>query len=390
MTPREKEIFELIQQQPLISQSEIADQLNIARSSVAVYIASMVKQGIIQGRGYILNSGSDPSPYICVIGTVAADFVGEIDEMPNPDIVNLYENPLLHQRYGGTAKNTAEALSSLGHKPQIIAALGKDIWGQACLQECSQHSIGTDGCVEVDGSPTDMYWEIRYKAPQKILLRLANCKLRSFITPEVLLSRRHLLLQAEAVVLEDGLSPDSILYLLNSIDSKKIFLETTDPAIRGKQICHLLPSFGNIITSCEYLCRTYEAIPAPTEYSIDEASNIAQFLLGKGFGSCLFTFGPQYLCYLFHGRLYVSCVRFCDGAEGHIYQRFQFGRASIVGTFIHCQLASDSPEVMLRKVAIARHHAAISENIVPYDFSTSTFSKYYNKMDDRLQIIPLS
>ena len=92
MTPREKEIFDLIQQQPLISQSEIADQLNIARSSVAVYIASMIKQGIIQGRGYILGFNSELTPYVCVIGTVAADFIGEIDKHVRPAASDVFRH----------------------------------------------------------------------------------------------------------------------------------------------------------------------------------------------------------------------------------------------------------------------------------------------------------
>ena len=206
MTPREKEIFDLIQQQPLISQSEIADQLNIARSSVAVYIASMIKQGIIQGRGYILGFNSELTPYVCVIGTVAADFIGEIDKMPNPDIVNLYEST--------------------------------HIWGQACLQECQQHNISTEGCIDVDGSATDIYWEIRYKQPQRILLRLANCKLRSFLTPEVLLSRRHLIAQAKSIVVEDGLPIESLQYLLDSVDRKP----PIPPTVENRSGISFLPS----------------------------------------------------------------------------------------------------------------------------------------------------
>ena len=43
MTEREQEIFHIIQQNPAISQSELAAQLNLARSSVAVHIANLQK-----------------------------------------------------------------------------------------------------------------------------------------------------------------------------------------------------------------------------------------------------------------------------------------------------------------------------------------------------------
>lgn len=390
MTSREEEIFSLIQKQPLISQSEIADQLNIARSSVAVYISSMIKKGIIQGRGYILNSESQPSSYVCVIGTAAIDFIGEIDEFPDPEIINLYESPLLLQRYGGTAKNTAEVLSFFGIKSQMIAALGKDIWGQNFVQDCKQHLIGTDGCIEIDGSPTDMYWEIRSKCPKKIIMRLANCKLRSHITPDVLNSRRRLITESSAIVVEDGLPLDSILHIIKNVNHKMLILETTDPANRGKRIAHLLPSFPGIVTSTEYLCQTYNLLQPPVEYNIAEATRIAGFLYKMNIRDCLFTFGSQYLCYLYHGRLYFSDVHFSDGNEHQVYKRFQFGRACIIGTYVFCRLNNDSPETMLRKISISRHHAALSEHIVPSDLSPSVFSNYYNKMDDHLQVISLT
>lgn len=390
MTQREQDIFNLIAQQPMISQAEIADRLMIARSSVAVYIASMIKQGIIQGRGYILKPDEKQASNITIIGTIAVDFFGVIDEMPNLDIVNLYENPSLSHYYGGTAKNTAEVLTSLGKKVQVIAATGSDIWGQASLQECIQHDIGVDGCITVDGSSTDMYWEIRCKNPEKIIFRLASCKLNRYITPEVLISRRHLLTQSSAVVVEDGVSTQAIQYLVDSVDRKKLFLETTDPAVRGVRIRDFLPAFGGIITSSEYLCRTFENLDDPVEHSIDEAATIARFLKQQQICECLFTFGPKRLCYLHNDRLYISDARFLDGAEERsIYQRFQLSRSCIVGTFVHCKANGDSPESVLRKVAIARHHAILSGKIVPYDFSVSTISKYYSQMEDHLQIISL-
>ena len=58
MTEREAEIFRIIQQHPSISQNELAAQLNLARSSVAVHIANLQKKGYILGKGYIINDDS--------------------------------------------------------------------------------------------------------------------------------------------------------------------------------------------------------------------------------------------------------------------------------------------------------------------------------------------
>ena len=53
MTQRERQILQLIEQNPMVSQQELADRLQITRSSVAVHISNLMKKGHIAGKGYI-------------------------------------------------------------------------------------------------------------------------------------------------------------------------------------------------------------------------------------------------------------------------------------------------------------------------------------------------
>ena len=46
MTFRENEILQIIKSNPMISQQEIADMLNISRASVAVHITNLIKKKI--------------------------------------------------------------------------------------------------------------------------------------------------------------------------------------------------------------------------------------------------------------------------------------------------------------------------------------------------------
>ena len=46
MTDREQEILEIIKENPMVSQQELADILNITRSSVAVHITNLMKKAI--------------------------------------------------------------------------------------------------------------------------------------------------------------------------------------------------------------------------------------------------------------------------------------------------------------------------------------------------------
>ena len=49
ITERERQILRWIEENPLISQQELAELGNITRSSVAVHISNLMKKGLIQG-----------------------------------------------------------------------------------------------------------------------------------------------------------------------------------------------------------------------------------------------------------------------------------------------------------------------------------------------------
>ena len=74
MTQRERQVLQLIESDPLISQQDIAKKLGITRSSVAVHISNLTKKGCIAGRGYVLRSGS----YAVVVGGVNVDIGGPL------------------------------------------------------------------------------------------------------------------------------------------------------------------------------------------------------------------------------------------------------------------------------------------------------------------------
>ena len=72
MTQRERQILELIEANPMITQEELAEKLGITRSSVAVHISNLTKKGPIAGRGYVLRSGT----YVVVVGGANVDICG--------------------------------------------------------------------------------------------------------------------------------------------------------------------------------------------------------------------------------------------------------------------------------------------------------------------------
>ena len=72
MTQRERQLLRWIEENPMITQQELADKAGITRSSAAVHISNLMKKGHIAGRGYIVHT----APYAVVVGGVNMDVGG--------------------------------------------------------------------------------------------------------------------------------------------------------------------------------------------------------------------------------------------------------------------------------------------------------------------------
>ena len=88
MTPREKEIINLLKKNPGISQQEIADELKITRSGVSTHINNLMTSGYILGRGYILREDS----YVAVLGGCNMDITGySFDNLRGLSLIHISE-----------------------------------------------------------------------------------------------------------------------------------------------------------------------------------------------------------------------------------------------------------------------------------------------------------
>ena len=153
MTDREKEILDVIKENPMISQQELADKLSITRSSVAVHITNLMKKGYIIGKGYILKK----SNYITVIGGSNIDIQG----VPNKSLVLFDSNPgKVDISLGGVGRNIADNICRLGINTKLISAIGNDLYGNQILSECRSYGIDVEDCYVSNEYPTSMYVSI--------------------------------------------------------------------------------------------------------------------------------------------------------------------------------------------------------------------------------------
>lgn len=86
MTNREKEVLEVIKENPMISQKDLAEKLGITRSSAAVHITNLLKKGYLLGKGYIVSKDEE---YVSIIGGANMDIQG----FPNDKLIYKDSNP---------------------------------------------------------------------------------------------------------------------------------------------------------------------------------------------------------------------------------------------------------------------------------------------------------
>ncbi len=128
MNEKEMNILALIQENPFISQVELANKTGLSRSAVAGYISSLTKQGKIHGRAYVLPKKKD---ILCVGGSNVDRKIQSIEKLQTGT-----SNPAQSsQSCGGVARNIAENLGRLGTDVSLLTAVGEDHEGSWLMKQ---------------------------------------------------------------------------------------------------------------------------------------------------------------------------------------------------------------------------------------------------------------
>ncbi len=205
MTQRERQILQLIEENPMISQQEIAEKLGITRSSVAVHISNLIKKGYIAGKGYVVRSGS----YAVVVGGVNVDIGGKsfaplVAADSNPGTVTI--------SLGGVGRNIAHNLALLGTDVRMLTAYGDDAHGQQVATSCASLGIDLSNALKVPGGTTSTYLYLTDEKGE-MALAVSDMEICKRITPAYLSEKLPLLNNAQVVVADANISAESLVFL---------------------------------------------------------------------------------------------------------------------------------------------------------------------------------
>ena len=205
MTQREAQILQWIQENPLISQQELADRAGITRSSVAVHISNLMKKGYIDGKGYIIRT----APYAVVVGGVNMDIGGT----PYAPLVGQDSNPgRVRMSLGGVGRNIAHNMALLGLDVRMITALGDDMNAQKITTSCIELGIDLGPSLQVPGGTTSTYLFITNDKGD-MELAVSDMEIYDHLTPRFLATKEQLLNNARLVVADTNIPAESLQWL---------------------------------------------------------------------------------------------------------------------------------------------------------------------------------
>lgn len=235
MTQRERQILRWIEENPLISQQELAEKAGITRSSAAVHISNLMKKGIILGKGYLVNT----APYVVVVGGVNMD-IGGYSAAP---LVARDSNPgRVRMSLGGVGRNIAHNMTLLGVNVRFLTAFGDDLYARQIEASCGELGIDISQALRVTGGQTSIYLFIG--GPDgDMALGLSDMDIYRHITPAFLRSRLTLLQNAQLIVADTNIPAESLVWLAEHVDVP-IFADPVSTAKAEK----LKPILGKLHT----------------------------------------------------------------------------------------------------------------------------------------------
>lgn len=225
MTQRERQILQWIEADPMVSQEALAERAGITRSSVAVHISNLMKKGYIAGKGYVLRSGA----YAAVVGGVNMDIGGQSFDA----LVPRDSNPgRVHMSLGGVGRNIAHNIALLGVDVRLLTAFGDDLYAQRIAASCGELGIDISHALQVPGGTTSTY--LYLNGPDgDMALAVSDMDICTKITPSYLRANLSLLNNAQLIVADTNLPPESLQFLAENC-SPPIFVDPVSTAKAAK------------------------------------------------------------------------------------------------------------------------------------------------------------
>lgn len=193
MNEKEQLVYQLIKQNPYLSQLEMAEQLGMSRPALANTISALIKKGEIIGRAYVLPQKNR----IVAIGGANVDRKFHIEghvQLGTSNPSNVSES------VGGVARNIAENLGRLGNQVKLLTTIGADNDGQL-VEQASHAYINLDLVERLPQQSTGSYTAV-LDDHGELVVAMANMSIYDELKPNVLIKHEAALQNAACIIID--------------------------------------------------------------------------------------------------------------------------------------------------------------------------------------------
>lgn len=236
MTDREKQIFEIIRENPAIGQSELAARLGITRSSVAVHVANLQKKGYLLGKGYIINDG------VYVVGVGAANV--DVHCKSRKPLVARDSNPgFISFSAGGVTRNVCENLARLGMPVKLITAVGEDVFAAKIREDSAAAGVDVSNLYVCPSAVSSTYVSVLDDGGD-MAIAVSDMRILETLPADFLAARQQLICGAAAVCCDPSLPLERMEQLLD-IARCPVYVDPVSTAY-AKKMCEISGRFHTI------------------------------------------------------------------------------------------------------------------------------------------------
>lgn len=279
MTNTEKQIFRLISDNPMISQEELAYQVNITRSSASVHVSNLIKKGYIAGRGYVISEFEK----VVLVGSAMIDLYGKSNAPLLPDESNPGS---MSTHVGGVSRNIAENLSRLGVQTSLITSVCDDPFGTTLKDSCKEVGIDISHSYFPTGVSQTTYLAI-LDNDGEMKLALSDTKALQMLSIDHLEKKGSIIESGEVIIMDTSLSKEVLDYMAETYKDKRILIDPVSIGMAKK----IKDTFGKFHTlkcnknEAEYLSdmkiTDSESVKAVGKFFMDSGVKQVYITLGK-------------------------------------------------------------------------------------------------------------
>ena len=281
MKEKEQLVLQLIQENPFLSQQQMAEKLGMSRPALANTISSLIKQGEVVGRAYVLPKRQA----IVAIGGANVDRKFHIEgtvQLATSNPVNVTTS------VGGVARNIAENLGRLGNEVKLMTVLGQDVDAEK-IKKHSEQFMSFEMAETVLEQSTGSYSAVLNRQGE-LVIAMADMGIYDKLLPTIISNHESRLVDVRCLIVDLNCPKETVESALELARTRKIPFAIVP--VSSPKMCHMPEKLSGVKY---FICNrdeaeTYLSRSLQTEQQFEQA---VRDLLAMGIEYVVLTRGSE-------------------------------------------------------------------------------------------------